>query len=412
MNVYLVSIFILLLSTIHAQQMELIAGHVLFRHGDRTPISTYPTDPMKEKDWPNGYGQLTSTGIEQHHRLGQYIRTRYESILNATFDPREIVVRSTDYDRTLMSAQSNLIGLYPAMNVTSDKVPVQPIPIHTVPMSEDFLLGVNTCPRYDEIEQGVYQTDEFKRMNAYYKPFFEKLQVWTDISNITMYNAWDIADTIFVEHLYHKEPAWATEEVRNNLTAINQLSFHFLYLDDDTKRIRGGPFVQDVWSNMNQSKHGFAIPKLKMYSAHDTTVSAALAFLRINYPHQPQYASALFIDLYKQNQTYYVKVEYLNVTDSNKPQPYLLEGCPKVECPLDIFTAIYQPRFPGKVEVECGSKNKPPSDDGNNKIMIISLSVAVVTLTVIVIALFIYVYRRSHNSYMPLESADIAEPTV
>ncbi len=57
---------------------------------------------------------------------------------------------------------------------------------------------------------------------------------------------------------------------------------------------------------------------------------------------------------------YYVKVEYINVTDSNKPYPYILKGCPTEECPFDIFTAIYQFRFPGSATVEC-SKKVPPS---------------------------------------------------
>lgn len=85
------------------------------------------------------YGQLTGIGIEQHHRLGQYFRTRYGSILNSTYNANEIHVRSTDYDRTLMSAQSNLIGLYPLFNVSTEKVPVQPIPIHTEPIDKDFV---------------------------------------------------------------------------------------------------------------------------------------------------------------------------------------------------------------------------------------------------------------------------------
>jgi hypothetical protein len=38
-----------------------------------------------------------------------------------------------------MSAQSNLIGLYPLSDVGSDKVPIQPIPIHTVPIDQDFV---------------------------------------------------------------------------------------------------------------------------------------------------------------------------------------------------------------------------------------------------------------------------------
>ena len=34
--------------------------HLLFRHGDRTPIAAYPTDPWKDFPWPGGWGQLTS----------------------------------------------------------------------------------------------------------------------------------------------------------------------------------------------------------------------------------------------------------------------------------------------------------------------------------------------------------------
>jgi hypothetical protein len=60
-------------------------------------------------------------------------------LLNSSYSRQEIVVRSTDFDRTLMSAQSNLVGLYPVMNLTDNKVPIQPIPIHTVAISTDFV---------------------------------------------------------------------------------------------------------------------------------------------------------------------------------------------------------------------------------------------------------------------------------
>ncbi|CAF1055359.1 unnamed protein product [Adineta steineri] len=366
MKASLLIIFCIFLNQINGQEMELIAGHVLFRHGDRTPIQSYPTDPMKEKDWPNGYGQLTIAGIEQHHRLGQYLRTRYGSILSSNYTASEIVVRSTDYDRTLMSAQSNLIGLYGLKNVSDDTIPIQPVPIHTVPMDKDFLLAVSDCPKFEERGNEVYQTDEFKKMNTYYEPFFQKLEIWTNISNITLYNTWNIPDTIGA-HIHNKAPAWADDAVRKNLTDINDFLFYYPYSNDDAKRIYGGPVIQDIWLNMNNSRHGNSYRKFKMYSAHDTTISAALAFLHINYPHQPQYASALFVDLYKQNSSYFVKVEYLNVTDSNKPYPYVLDGCSTAECPFEKFTDIYKPLFPGTFEAECMKMNPTPGGDGNTK---------------------------------------------
>ncbi|CAF1224512.1 unnamed protein product [Rotaria sordida] len=384
--------------------MELIAGHVLFRHGERTPVKTFPTDPIQEKDWPNGFNQLTIAGIEQQYRLGKYLRSRYNSILSTNYVTSEIYVRSTNYNRTLISAQSNLIGLYPLYNILHDK-----IPIHTVSIEQDFLLGINNCPRYDQIQNGTYQSDEFKNMNTYYDPFFKKLQIWTNITEITMFNALDIADTIFFAHIYNKTPAWADENVRKNLSNIHDLSFHFLYLNNDSKRIRGGPLIQDIWINMNNSSRGGTYRKLKMYSAHDTTVSAALAFLGINCPQQPSYASALFLDLYKRSSTYYIKVEYLNVTDSNKPYPYLLDSCPTLECPLDTFTAIYRTRFPASAEVECAII--VPPNDGNNKKMTIILSVVVFGLGIIIIIIFGYFYLRRIDRGTPLLSTESRSQT-
>jgi hypothetical protein len=62
----------------------------LWRHGDRTPVAAYPTDPNPASRWPQGYGQLTEVhvsacvvytrvqrGMRQHRSLGALIHDTY-----------------------------------------------------------------------------------------------------------------------------------------------------------------------------------------------------------------------------------------------------------------------------------------------------------------------------------------------
>jgi len=56
----------------------------------------------------------------------------------------QVYVRSTDYNRTLMSAYCNLAGLFPPQGsqVWNEKISWQPIPVHTVTKDSDH---VNLC---------------------------------------------------------------------------------------------------------------------------------------------------------------------------------------------------------------------------------------------------------------------------
>jgi hypothetical protein len=117
-----------------------------------------------------------------------------------------------------------------------------------------------------------------------------------------------------------------------------------------------------------------------------------------------------------------VKVEYINVTDSNKPYSYVLNGCPAVQCPLDVFTSIYQPRFPASADVECTKKPPPtpPSkfiflmnqiyflisgDEGNKKLTVILILVGVV-LGIGILVIFGCLYLRKTEHHSPLLSAE------
>ncbi|XP_026576182.1 prostatic acid phosphatase [Pseudonaja textilis] len=114
----------------------------LYRHGDRSPLSSFPQNSVKEDAWPWGYGQLTKTGIQQAYNLGQWLKDRYKNFLSPSYKPKEIYVQSTDYDRTIMSAEVVLAGLFPpsAEEEWNPDIHWQPIPVHTMPLSEEKLL--------------------------------------------------------------------------------------------------------------------------------------------------------------------------------------------------------------------------------------------------------------------------------
>lgn len=56
--------------------------------------------------------------------------------------PPQVYVRSTDFDRTLESAQANLAGLFPEAAPGRPEAAWRPIPVHTVPITEDKVRGL------------------------------------------------------------------------------------------------------------------------------------------------------------------------------------------------------------------------------------------------------------------------------
>lgn len=119
---------------ISQQDTKLELVQIVFRHGERTPVLTYPNDPYQESHWKDygGFGQLTQAGMLRHYNYGQYLRSRYSNFLNSNYSRERVLAMSTDYDRTLMSAYSLLSSLYqPAgFQVWNKNVSWQPIPVH------------------------------------------------------------------------------------------------------------------------------------------------------------------------------------------------------------------------------------------------------------------------------------------
>lgn len=187
----------------------------LYRHGDRAPAAFYPTDPFNHvTDWPVGLGELSNIGKAQHYKFGQWLRGRYdEDFLPKRYSENNIYVRSTDYDRTIASAQCNLAGLYPPTGdqVWNKTIKWQPIPVHNVPAANDWLLGgvLPACPAYDQELARVFASSDVQNViNEYQTQINYILHNAGESFNVSspdlLMDVLLIRDTLYIEDLYKK----------------------------------------------------------------------------------------------------------------------------------------------------------------------------------------------------------------
>ena len=74
--------------------------------------------------WKNE-GELSALGLRSHYLLGVATKNRYENFLSKSFDTNEIFIISTDVNRTITSAMSNLQGIY--RNYTTPNLTIEQI---------------------------------------------------------------------------------------------------------------------------------------------------------------------------------------------------------------------------------------------------------------------------------------------
>jgi len=337
--------------------------HLLYRHGDRTPIDCYPNDPYKAPShWPVGFGQLTSRGKMEQFKLGEWIRSRYQGFLSPDYTEEEVYIRSTDVDRTLMSASANLAGLYPPRGYLKfdPDLDWQPIPIHTVPVSEDALLSSHAdCPRFTELHQEVIKSQFMRDLYSKNRDLFHYISLHSGMNITDIVRLDYIYDTLLIERIYNMTlPQWTEKlfaDPQGKFKALRDLSFTVDSFNHELKRLKGGPFIQELvdhFDAVSEGKNGsgYTGKKLYMYSGHDTTVAPVLHTMGVFNGLAPPYASMVIVELLDRSGLH-VRISYKNTSTS--VYPLTLPGCQEL-CPLHRFKALTASIRPSNWRAECG----------------------------------------------------------
>jgi len=391
---------------------------LLYRHGDRMPIDTFPTDPNKDpSSWEAGWAQLSRRGKMDQYLLGSFLRERYSGFLSPNYTENDIYVRSTDVDRTLMSAEANLAGLYPPQEGQhwNEKLDWQPIPVHTVAAEEDYLLSSHAdCPRFftlhDQVLQGSFMQDIYKDNEELFNIVSQNSGVnITDIVHLDY-----LYDTLLIESIYNKSlPGW-TKDIfpGGKFEELRDLSFTVDTFNHEMKRLKGGPFLREVIGHMLQIKNSTMEPmdrKMFMYSGHDTTVSNVLNTLGVFQPPQaPPYASMVMMELFeKEKGSLLVKLLYRNSSEGD-PHLLTLPGCEPL-CPLETFVELTVDLIPDDIKAECGLPSAASEETVQQVIMLAALVSVLLALVVLCSVLYLVCRNRKDNGtkYQRVQQIDL-----
>jgi len=303
---------------------ELIFAVTLIRHGDRCPYAAMDSTVIKYK-WPQGIGELTPEGMNQEYNLGKTLREKYiktYGLLPDTYQSGKMYVLSTDYNRTLMSAESFLTGFYPPgtgpkLENNTPALPdsIQPIPIHITPKGQTNIINpeISDSKEFDALlEKYSYTQKAWIDQN---KALSEDFKHWGKCLGVKIDNLSDFlipADNVNCMHIHNIPlPKELTKEDIDKIIENKMSACAVRFVPKEIAIFMATPFLTKLKTDMdiavkNNTPHFNYI----LYSGHDDSILGIMSALNVPLANNPPYASHIDFELYKDNNDYMVKVLY------------------------------------------------------------------------------------------------------
>lgn len=350
---------------------------LLFRHGDRSPANVYPTYPYVSA-WPQGLGQLTTLGMQEQYELGTFVKQRYiPGYLSAAYRRNETYIRSTDIDRTIMSALAQLSAIFPPSGdqVWNSSIPWQPIPVHTWPTEYDNILrsyGIK-CPAYDKSVVKFRKSDDFVNMSRTYRDVFDEISQATK-SEVNLSNIWMYFDAQNCDRIHNITlPEWA-KKYSTLLAQLNNYDMKIRYAREGILPYMGGRLWWLFWHLVSGKVDKNEGTKVFWLSSHDVTLATFLASLKVWNGLQPPYASMVISELMRDGDRWYFNFYFKN--SSGAPIPLSVPGCGS-NCSLDVLKKLTKNLTLSQDEWEntCGISAPSSSADLNVLPYIISIGI-------------------------------------
>ena len=442
----------------------------IFRHGARTPYSGMDETfhDCFGHQWI-GLKELTGVGLRQHFLVGYRNKLKYTKdykLINPTYDPREVFLISTDTNRTVMSANAQVQGLFPpgegpSLNKDQAEKAIPPveeniyepeksqldndsyatlpnhmtvIPIHSFFNEEHFiqLQDKKVCPNsynyYLKNQQREEVVNFLQKMSDKYGENLLKVMVnEKDKDMLKNYTkAYYIFDTIISEYT---EGVDKFEEVCKELkVSKDELlhdSFKFFELDligngiDNDKELclhSMSPIFNRLleWmeAKINKDKDGeddytdYDLPKFVMFSAHDSTCGAFMGFMKAVFNTEikyPYFATNINLELMRKN-------------DEKGSQNYDIEYIINDELikrmSFDEFYKGVKSAMKKKEEIDkfCGFVEEIKESESSNVYLITNIILSIISIVLIVLIVITIRKKKAGGKSNNIEDINLIDP--
>eukprot|EP00761_Pharyngomonas_kirbyi_P008379 gb/GECH01008390.1/.p1 GENE.gb/GECH01008390.1/~~gb/GECH01008390.1/.p1 ORF type:complete len:414 (+),score=73.68 gb/GECH01008390.1/:1-1242(+) len=375
----------------NGKEYELQNVQVISRHGDRTPLSKLPGDTttwycpsnvlsivhpvppqnkfpdlsvgrLYELSYIDGEeflmgncsgGELTEKGVKEHYDLGSEFRNLYVDkfkLLSSNFNQEEIYIRSTDKRRTRLSAQSQIIGLYPDDNLPkNDRV----LRLNVVDEKTEYMYpNHGFCPILSTLQDKITHSPEYIQYMQEHEPLREKLAQVFNVTPDELGTWTSLLDAFTCLQSHNKPiPGKISQHMIDEVYEISGWRMGAFVNNTDFVKYGVGKLVKELINNMEYSfKH--PNPKFRLYSGHDTTIGPLLGALGIYNNTWPPYTSHIVLELFKdaRKSEYFVRVKY-------NGKERILPGCSHEFCKFETFKSITSRVIPTNWKQMCKSKS-------------------------------------------------------
>ena len=335
------------------EDYKLLFVFEIMRHGARSPLELSSSSSSSEEEedvfheyWPYGKGELTSIGITQHFLIGYRNYLRYIkrfNFLKETYDPNEILLISTPLNRSLMSINAEIQGMFlpgsgPVLKKNESDIAVPPLKSDEYYKKEKEDLDKNQ--RYAAIKERInvlpvytFDSDVFdpqmgteknckalgslynKRQNSKkYKNFYnqlnntfgEKLKNILKLNNTNFTHDRDIVNKITDAAIADYTENKNMSKIKDYLSIeefkefVENFAFNFSYLeyigsdenhDEKIAKVSASQTFEYILDWMDKIKNEKSNLKFVLFSMHETNLGPFTYFLKMAFKTDIKYAN-------------------------------------------------------------------------------------------------------------------------